>query len=50
MIINYTCPHCRKYIVCGWRKFIERNFSDDTDMGKDITITINHCKEFDEIE
>ncbi len=50
MIINYKCVDCKKYIVCGWRKFIERNFSDDTDMGKDITIVIKHCREYEEVK
>lgn len=50
MIINYNCQDCKKYIVCDWRKILERILNDDTDMGKSICMELKYCEEFDEVK
>lgn len=50
MITNYKCMDCDKYIVCSWRRIIENIFNDDTEMGKNIAIIIDNCREYDKVD
>lgn len=50
MINKYICPNCKKSVVCEWGKTIEKKFGEDSKTAYDMTITIDNCAEFEEVE
>lgn len=50
MINNYKCLDCNKYIVCSWRKILDDVFGEESEMGKNVTITMDYCRENNEVK
>ena len=51
MINNHLCLDCSKVTVCSWGKTITKNFdNENSKTAFGMSITIDECHEFDEVE